>query len=239
MVTVGSLLTYKVLHSKSIVWGSGMLLPSDLRFIPKIFPIKRALEQFFSVRRLNKKIEAKIYAVRGVLTKQALLKVGCHCPSIYGDPGILLPIFYMPKIEKRYKVGIVLHHSQREQVSQIAREVVNFKFISPQRQGNTGVEEFIDEISSCEKIFTSSLHGLILAQAYHIPVQWIKIKGLPIHRNSDFKFFDYFSGIGQSPQYPLMLSLNREELLKLVDYKLSNNYINSTITKELLNNFPL
>ena len=57
-----------------------------------------------------------------------------------------------------------------------------------------GVEQFVIDILSCENILSSSLHGLILAEAYGIPTCRVvfseKILG------GDFKFYDYYSGVG-------------------------------------------
>jgi pyruvyltransferase len=38
------------------------------------------------------------------------------------------------------------------------------------------VEGIITEICSCKKILSTSLHGIIVAQAYNIPALWIKKK---------------------------------------------------------------
>lgn len=35
---------------------------------------------------------------------------GIDCPSVFGDPALLLPRFYTPKrMEKRYKLGVIPH----------------------------------------------------------------------------------------------------------------------------------
>lgn len=240
IVTVGSLLTYKVLHTKSLVWGTGLLSPNDLKSIPKIFPLNRAIRQFLSVNRLSKKIQAKIIAVRGKLTQDALSKIGCPCPSIYGDPRILLPRFYTPKKEKIFDIGIILHYSQNDLYKQLNIENNNkVTLISPKCTIEQDIENFINKICSCQALFTTSLHGFILAQAYEIPVQWIQLKAKPIHRNSDFIFFDYFSGVDTPPQKPILFDYNNLDVRDLYDFKFKNFRIKDKTIEDLLNNFPL
>ena len=55
------------------------------------------------------------------------------------------------------------------------------------------IEHIIDEINKCERILSSSLHGIIVAHAYNIPALWIK-KG-DIGSLNGFKFKDYFSSV--------------------------------------------
>jgi len=61
------------------------------------------------------------------------------------------------------------------------------------------IEETLTGILSCEKILSSSLHGIILADAYGISSAWLRSstpKGL------EFKFYDYFLSVNkvQKPQ---------------------------------------
>ena len=61
---------------------------------------------------------------------------------------------------------------------------------------NTNIESVINDILSCEKTISSSLHGLIVSDAYNIPNTWVKfdnnIKG------DDTKFHDYFKSVNRS-----------------------------------------
>jgi hypothetical protein len=56
------------------------------------------------------------------------------------------------------------------------------------------VEKVVADITSCDCIFSSSLHGLIVAHAYGIPAVWIRPGG-PI-MGDDVKFHDYFASVG-------------------------------------------
>ena len=51
------------------------------------------------------------------------------------------------------------------------------------------IEQFVDELVSCEMIFSSSLHGLIIADAYNIPNRRVIFGNKLI--GGDFKFNDY------------------------------------------------
>jgi len=140
----------------------------------------------------NKKIVArpgvKFLAVRGPRTR-ALIS-NAVVPEVYGDPALLLPLIYNPKIEKKYKVGILPHYVDKK----IAPVKEGEHFIDIQ----TNWKNVIDEILSCEKIISSSLHGIIIAEAYGIPAVWSKYSDNII--GGEFKFQDYFLGTGRAEQ---------------------------------------
>lgn len=129
-------------------------------------------------------------AVRGPLTRQAI--IGAEVPEVYGDPALLLRLIYAPASEKKYKVGIVPHYADKPYVKLLP----NQKLINIEQPWRT----VIDQIVECETIISSSLHGVIIAEAYGIPAQWA-FYGDRIH-NADFKFRDYFMGTGRSEQQP-------------------------------------
>lgn len=165
--------------SDSIVWGSGALYGTDAMTVkPK-----------------------KVYAVRGPLTRTYLLKQGIECPEVYGDPALLFPLIYTSKAEKKYKLGIIPHYSDYDlpHVKQFREEHPEILFI--QFRGYKSWQSVIDQICSCESIASSSLHGLILSDAYQIPNVFIRLTD---HRlGGDFKYLDYFGGVNRNYTEPL------------------------------------
>ncbi|MDD7441216.1 MAG: polysaccharide pyruvyl transferase family protein [Sutterellaceae bacterium] len=241
-VAVGSILSYDVLHSDSLIWGTGTISKSACNFLPKIFPLTRSFPTF--IRRLKNTNEktATVLAVRGPLTRRALLNEGIQCPEIYGDPAIVLPRLYRPNPMKTGKTGLILHYSQeslitKEMLSGIEKKQI--KLISIHRNGIKQIEAFIDEVCSCEKIFSTSLHGLIIAQAYGIPAQWIELNGIPIHRNATHKFNDYFLGVGAKPQSPYFINFRLDGITDLYKMPVKNSFLISKASiDDIFSAFP-
>lgn len=153
---VGSTLEHA--DKNTIVWGAGFIEENAICVKPK-----------------------EIRAVRGPLTRKRLLELGIACPEVYGDPALLLPRFYNPKIKKKYRVGIVPHENDNTEYSLGGDDrIVNIR----QWLG------FVDDILECERIESSCLHGLIVADAYGIPSKWIESDKV---RGEGFKFRDYFA----------------------------------------------
>lgn len=148
-------------------------------------------------------VPRKIVSVRGPLTRELLLRQGIDCPAVYGDPAMLLPLFYTPTgAKKRYKIGLIPHYADQD--SPIVQRLLRNKDIHfidillPKNRGfKMSIERYwkqwIDEVCACECIVSSSLHGLIIAEAYHIPTLWAKFSDNV--NGNDFKFYDYYQSI--------------------------------------------
>lgn len=157
----------------SVVWGSGAFGTE----------IKKHLAP-----------HAKYLAVRGPLTRNLLRIHGIDCPEVYGDPALLMPMVFNPSVQKKYKIGMILRWSEQDWNNTETEEGIKKIYL-----GTDDVEGTLTDILSCEKIVSSSLHGLILADAYGIPSAWLSSttpKGL------EFKFYDYFISVSkiQKPQ---------------------------------------
>lgn len=164
-----------------------------------------------------------VFSVRGPLTREFLLKKNIIVPEIYGDPALLLPKFFKPKLlDLKDKIGLIPHKSNfNKYINNIDNKI--YYLINPTDKW----ENVINSICSCKAIVSSSLHGLICSDAYNIPNIWLNEYKLP---EGDFKFIDYFSS--QNRKYIQITKLDQycDNLL----YK-DGNKIDLNI---LLDNFP-
>lgn len=174
IISIGSILEEST--QNSIVWGSG-------------------------IGSRNVKIKGgNFLAVRGPYSQKRLAELNYKMPSIVGDPAILLPLLY-PFQEKRrstkFKIGIIPHIIDYKHLIDEVRIVGNNNINVIHLSGNN-IEHIIDEILSCEYVFSSSLHGLIVSHAYQIPA----IRFVNNQLSGDgIKFLDYFGSV-QIENYP-------------------------------------
>lgn len=183
VLCIGSTLNY-LTTPQSIVWGAGVIDDSlDLRAIP-----------------------AQVTAVRGPLTRDYLQARGIDCPAVYGDPALLLPYFYKPALAEprsQGRIGVVPHYKDQGSpiFAAIRRSQPELEFIDIASYGTW--TDFIDRICSCDAVFSSSLHGLIVAEAYGIPNYWISVSENVLGRG--FKFRDFFASLNKAAQGPTEL----------------------------------
>lgn len=194
-------------YQNTTIWGSGV------QNYPTPYKI---LLQKISRRKLD------IRAVRGPLSKQIIEKLGHKCPDIYGDPAILMPFIYNPIIEKKYKYSIIPQFV----VEDIFRkEYPNEHIIS---MNTDDYEMVINEIKASDIIYSSSLHGIILAEAYGVPA--VFFRGLD--KCVDFKYLDYYYSTGRKN---IEIAESFEEAMKMTPLPLPDL---SKLQKGLLESFP-
>lgn len=146
----------------------------------------------------------KVLAVRGPLTREYLIKNGIDCPDIYGDPALLLPLLYTSKRSKKYKIGVIPHYTDKK--NKVINEFVEngkgkVKLINLVDYGQC--LDIIEQITSCEFIISSSLHGLIVSDAYGVPNVWAEFSD-NIWGNG-FKYRDYYASINMNDVYPVII----------------------------------
>lgn len=137
-------------------------------------------------------------AVRGPLSRDAVLAAGGQCPEIYGDAAILLPELYAPVVAKTYKVGIIPHVLQENRIREALEAVGadHVKVISLLGVTFEDIERVVREILSCDEIVTTSLHGLIVAHAYGVPAQSARLSEPNAEAKDSFKMRDYKQSVG-------------------------------------------
>lgn len=193
---IGSLIDIGFLNNHTIIWGSGVMIgKGNLNYKP-----------------------LKVCAVRGKLTRAYLLKQGIDCPEVYGDPALLLPKVYLPKVEKQYKLGIIPHYSDQENplVAELSRLYGGNVCIIKMKDYRDW-KDVVDNINRCEQIISSSLHGLILSDAYNIPNAWVEFSDRVA--GEGFKFKDYFSAVERETMRPVCIKsvIHEEDIQKAVE----------------------
>lgn len=166
LLAVGSIV--RMATKNTVVWGSGAMNSGE-----KISP------------------DADYRAVRGPLTRQLIIDQGGTCPEIYGDPALLLPLFYSPKTVKRYRYGVIPHYVDYAQVVEWYKDDPDIKVINLL---TSDIESVIDEIYECENVLSSSLHGIIVAHAYGVNAAWVRFSNKLA--GDGIKFQDYFASVG-------------------------------------------
>ena len=200
---------------KSIIWGSGLISKEAINNIQALGDIR---------------------ALRGKLSKYEIEKkfhIELNVPL--GDPALLMPRIYPGHTRKSYKFGVVLHYvDESDNINALVESMGGLVI-----KVSLPVKEFIEEICKCEKIISSSMHGLILADAYNIPnIRFVlsdKIVG------GDFKFDDYYSTT-DSPnesnnKHVISGFVSNNDIIAALDSAKINRYLYDLNLLE--NSFPL
>ena len=203
---IGSIISRS--QKRTLVWGSGIIKKDDL---------------------IN---GGNFLAVRGPKTAQRIKDLGYASTEVYGDPALLLPILYNPKIEKKYTIGIIPHFFHYEELVNVYPEKDKTVLFINLLTNN--VEDVINQILSCEKIISTSLHGLIVAHAYQIPAIWWKYGKL---NGDDIKFYDYLESLDLKINSNFA-GLTLDEVMVLDQYNLPDINKLVSVRKGLLKTFP-
>lgn len=170
LYAIGSILLMG--YQDAVVWGSGMFVaPSFIR----------TLFHRSSFRKLD------IRCVRGPLTRRELLKIGHHCPEVYGDPGCLMPLVYKPDVEKKLDYLVIPHYSMEKEVKGM---------VPAENLASMATDDYktvIDKICSARKVISGSLHGIILAESYGVPTVFYQDRS----SHFNFKYQDWYESTGR------------------------------------------
>lgn len=171
-----------------------------------------------------------IGCVRGPLTRQRLRHQGLLPPNqdvTLGDPALLLSLLSpcRPKANPTYDIGLIPHYADQDALSpapwlaplktlkrrirkshertriegELSFDGLRVSIIDVQ---NGSCEHILQQMCDCAFIASSSLHGLIVADALGIPNTWIKMSDKL--DGGAFKFVDYMSSVGRYDVNPLL-----------------------------------
>jgi pyruvyltransferase len=174
IASVGSILEHVPPLWDGVILGSGRLLENSR----------------LHLQQMRSGITAKIVALRGPLTARGI-------PGSYtlGDPGILADELVGPQ-KKQWDLGIIPHFSDTELAARFTAMIQpphTTRVIHPGGDPLT----VLREIGACHRIVTSSLHGMIVADAFGIPRR-VEYTPKMDKDGGDFKFRDYSASI-QTP----------------------------------------
>ncbi|MGO4440794.1 polysaccharide pyruvyl transferase family protein [Rhizobium sp. RAF56] len=164
--------------------------------------------------------QVSVHATRGPFSRR-ILGPDASGPAVYGDPLWLLPRFHEAPKEKRYELGVILHLSElsdraheahpkpnsvRHQISPDDRNSVRL-INTVTRVSVAGLRERLDEILSCKRIISTSLHGMVFAESYGIPCLYFSPRAakaalgridLSSEQGIDLRFVDLYGGLEET-----------------------------------------
>lgn len=166
----------------SVVWGSG------LRSAPTTEAREAVLRSV-----------GKFVAVRGPRTRDAL---GLPLSTTLGDPGLLAPALVEGFKFRRGSRPVVVPHyrvwansESRGHLKALAAD--GCEVVLP----NEHPIKVVRAIGDASIVYTSSLHGLIVADALGVPAALLRFSEPQLSGEPEFKYADYFESVGSSPYW--------------------------------------
>ncbi|WP_221585424.1 polysaccharide pyruvyl transferase family protein [Microbacterium sp. G2-8] len=172
----------RALRGESVARGAGRLLS-----VGSILHFARAGDVVWGAG-INGKVRQRIQypldvrSVRGPLTRSVLLGFGIPVPETYGDPALLFPRLF-PDIVPSEQGGVVTVPNLNE-LGRVAGDGVVSPLADPR--------QIAARIAGADFVVASSLHALVLADAYGVPS-----RPLVPEAEHPFKYLDYYAGTGR------------------------------------------
>lgn len=196
-------------NKDTIIWGSG-IINQNTKMHPEAIP---------------------------VLARGKYSAVACNNPDLpLGDPAIALPHFYKGKRKSSNgKIAIVPHMIDHDKLVKFLNDnnVSNDRYVIIPPNGtyySDRYEKFIDDMISCDKVISTSLHGLIIANAYGIPSAWWRFGNNLM--GDDIKFPDYSSCFGHEIH-------KNDNFFDIKDYWCPSDTELDRVTGDILNSSPI
>ncbi len=176
--TVGSII-HMITHDRTDVWGSGLMYPPTPR----------------QIKRLGRLRDVRVHAVRGKKTRESLIQaLGWDVPEVFGDPALLLPRYLQPEDgphtagtgAETAAISVVPHYKHAAKF--MGKMTAHTRLVDV----HDDLRNVVSSIATSRACLSTSLHGIIIAQAYGVPWRWLKMEGHEL-QGGDFKFEDFFS----------------------------------------------
>lgn len=183
LLAIGSILLFA--REGDVIWGTGL-------------NGKLAQKEHFSFQHLD------VRAVRGPLTRQ-FLQENFHidCPETYGDPALLFPYFFpefQRKANPKYEYIVIPHYSEKH----LFPKEASGNIVYP----TDPWDEVIEKITDSRFVISSSLHGIILAEAFGIPARLLRVS----ENEPLLKYKDYYYGTNR---FAFQYATSVEEALQM------------------------
>lgn len=186
LLSIGSILQSAT--KDCIVWGSG----------------------FIAANSSYKSRPISMSCVRGPLTAKRIRYLGGIEPVVYCDPGLIIPHYLVPgTIIGNNKIGLILHYADKKWTHQIEiAKDTNVELIDVE---TSNIQLFVEQILQCDYIISSSLHGVIISEAFGVPAIWGKCAN-DVYGN-DFKFHDYYNSTDRQVEPLNLLKATAKDIL--------------------------
>ena len=180
ILAIGSILHFA--RNGDVIWGSGMN-----------GKVSESSHKFDNL---------DVRSVRGPMTRHFLQARGIVVPELYGDPAILVPSLLPDRFPRSEQPGRSVVFVPNLHDLPIMKDWDNV--VSPLAPWY----DVVRQISQARHVISTSLHGLVLADAFGIPCTYLRLS----ETESLFKYEDYVLGVGRGG---LTVTTSREEALRL------------------------
>jgi pyruvyltransferase len=219
--SVTSLKTFKTIDRDvsalkgNVISGLGSILHDVMRLVESADTVhiwgSGAHEYLCHIQPAKDLPKVHVHAVRGPLTAACLDKVLAKANMtiegssyIYGDPGLLAPFIYPSCQKARIPTCqvCILPHKSDEALAKSDLEFQRLELLGCAKTTAESPETIVAWIVGCSKVVSSSLHGIIVAEAFDIPSVWMQLSGSQKSENS-FKYLDYYLATGRHNATPV------------------------------------
>lgn len=165
LVAVGSI-GHAIVGGEAVLWGTGVSIRGGVlvRNVPRT--------------------RYDIRAIRGRISAGHFRNLGVLVPEVYGDPVWFLPSIFHEPVDKRWELGVIPHIQDVAGYGPDAKPPADsLRYIIDEADAKTvklintwhmatwdGMKQVLRNIRSCKRIVSQSFHGVVIAEAYRIPV---------------------------------------------------------------------